>query len=430
VTAVAHTTEEKPNAALERLKSEAGGLLSALSDRAMSSMSGKVGDLTGRLTDFAEGGGGPGLKAAITGVRGMAEGKSPARSMMGAAFSGVKEKVSGMFGRGKGKDRGKKKLKLTNIVESIDVGVPLRLAYDQWNQFSDFPTFMKKVDSAERTKEAEKLNWKAQVFWSHRSWESTIVDQRPDERIIWHSKGQKGHVDGAVTFHELAPHLTRIVVVLEYHPQGMFERTGNIWRAQGRRVRLELKHFARHAMINSVLKADEIEGWRGVIEDSEVVLDHEEALEQERDREQAEGPDEGEDSRAGEDTARGPADEAESAGDEDAEEPDEAPQAQADEAESADDEEPDEADSAHEAEKDTARARRGRRRPAAKAAHDGDEAAQAPAAKGDDTEADDRADGDRRRRMVPAQASRSHRRPGADQPQRRTPSAARGENRK
>jgi hypothetical protein len=411
VTAVAHTTEEKPNAALERLKSEAGGLLSALSDRAMSSMSGKVGDLTGRLTDFAEGGGGPGLKAAITGVRGMAEGKSPARSMMGAAFSGIKGKVSGMFGRGKGKDRGKKKLKLTNIVESIDVGVPLRLAYDQWNQFSDFPTFMKKVDSAERTKEAEKLNWKAQVFWSHRSWESTIVDQRPDERIIWHSKGQKGHVDGAVTFHELAPHLTRIVVVLEYHPQGMFERTGNIWRAQGRRVRLELKHFARHAMINSVLKADEIEGWRGVIEDSEVVLDHEEALEQERDREQAEGPDEGEDSRAGEDTARGPADEAESAGDEDAEEPDEA-------------------DSAHEAEKDTARTRRGRRRPAAKAAHDGDEAAQAPAAKGDDTEADDRADGDRRRRMVPAQASRSHRRPDAEQPQRRTPSATRGGNRK
>ena len=223
--------------------------------------------------------------------------------MMGAAFSGVKEKVSGAFGGGKGKDRGKKKLKLTNIVESIDVGVPLRLAYDQWNEFNEFSTFMKKVDNAERTKEATKLNWKAQVFWSHRSWESTIVDQRPDERIIWHSKGQKGHVDGAITFRELRPKLTRIVVVLEYHPQGLFERTGNLWRAQGRRVRLELKHFARHAMITSVLKADEIEGWRGVIEDSEVVLDHEQALEQEK-REQDEGSGEGEDSQAGEDGAQ------------------------------------------------------------------------------------------------------------------------------
>lgn len=375
---MANTTKESPNGPLERLKTEAGGLFGALTDRAMSSVHGKVGDLTGRLTDFAEGSGNPGLKAAATGARDMAEGKSPARSMMGAAFSGVKEKVSGMFGGGKGKDRGKKKLKLTNIVESIDVGVPLRLAYDQWNQFSDFPTFMKKVESAERDKEATKLSWKAQVFWSHRTWESTIVDQRPDERIIWHSKGQKGYVDGAITFHELAPHLTRIVVVLEYHPQGMFERTGNIWRAQGRRVRLELKHFARHAMINSLLKADDIEGWRGVIEDSEVVLDHEKALEQEKDREQGEGPDEGEDSRAGEDAAQAPAADA---GDADADDADDAGDAEADDAEA-------------------------------------------------DAGADDRTDGDRRRRMVPAQASGGHRPLGADQPQRRTPSAARGGNRK
>ncbi len=70
----------------------------------------------------------------------------------------------------------------------------------------------------------------------------------PDDRIIWRSKGQKGHVDGAVTFHELAPNLTRILLVLEYHPQGLFERTGNLWRAQGRRARLELKHFRRHMM--------------------------------------------------------------------------------------------------------------------------------------------------------------------------------------
>ena len=73
---MANTTKERPNGPLDRLKSEAGGLLSALSDRAMSSVHEKVGDLTGRLTDFAEGGGGPGLKAAITGARSMAEGKS------------------------------------------------------------------------------------------------------------------------------------------------------------------------------------------------------------------------------------------------------------------------------------------------------------------------------------------------------------------
>jgi hypothetical protein len=132
---------------------------------------------------------------------------------------------------------------------------------------------MKKVENVEQPEEV-KLSWKAQVFWSHRTWEATIQEQVPDDKIIWRSKGEKGHVDGAVTFHELAPSLTRVLLVLEYHPQGLFERTGNIWRAQGRRARLELKHFQRHLMSEVLLHPDDVEGWRGVIKEGEVVEDH------------------------------------------------------------------------------------------------------------------------------------------------------------
>jgi uncharacterized membrane protein len=265
---------------MARLKAEAGGLMDAFADRAVNSVRDRVENATGRLADYVEGDRGPGLIAAVTGARGMAEGKGPFRSMLGATFAGAREKVAGIFRKGKGKSGGRQKLKVVNIVESIDVGVPVRLAYNQWTQFRDFPTFMKKVENVEQADE-QKLNWKAQVFWSHRTWEATIIEQRPDELILWRSKGEKGHVDGAVTFHALTPTLTRVVLVLEYHPQGMFERTGNIWRAQGRRVRLELKHFERHVMAHAVLNADDIEGWRGVIEDGEVVKDHETALETE-----------------------------------------------------------------------------------------------------------------------------------------------------
>jgi len=139
---------------------------------------------------------------------------------------------------------------------------------------------MKKVESVDQPEDGN-TNWKAHVFWSHRTWEATVIEQHPDERIIWRSKGPKGHVDGAVTFHELGPSLTRIVLVMEYHPQGMFERTGNLWRAQGRRARLELKHFERHVMAHAVLNQEDIEGWRGTIEDGEVVKDHETALQEE-----------------------------------------------------------------------------------------------------------------------------------------------------
>ena len=265
---------------MDRLKDEARGLAGVLGERAMSSVLNKVEGTTGRLTEYVEGGAGPGLMAAVRGTKDLAEGKGPVRSMLGAGFKGITEKVRGLFGKG-GKG-GKAKLKVTNIVESIDVGVPIDLAYNQWTQFSDFSTFMKKVENVDQDQnEPEKLHWKAQVFWSHREWDADVIEQIPEERIIWKSKGQKGHVDGAVTFHKLGPNLTRILLVLEYHPQGLFERSGNLWRAQGRRARLELKHFRRHVMTNAILHPEEIEGWRGVIEDGEVVQDHEEALAEE-----------------------------------------------------------------------------------------------------------------------------------------------------
>lgn len=282
-------TENKPNGPMDRLKNEASSLVGTLADRATSSLLGKVEGATGRLTDYVEGGG-PGLMAAVTGAKSLAEGKSPARSALSAGFAGIKEKVSGLFGGKKGGTGGRQKLKVTSIAETIDVGVPRQVAYNQWTQFREFPTFTKKVENVDQ-EEDQKLHWKAQIFWSHREWDANILKQVPDECIVWRSKGAKGHVDGAVTFHEVTQDLTRILLVLEYHPQGLFERTGNIWRAQGRRARLELKHYRRHIMSNVLLNPDDVEGWRGVIEDGEVVKDHETALEEEQ-RDRGEEPDE------------------------------------------------------------------------------------------------------------------------------------------
>jgi hypothetical protein len=174
---------------------------------------------------------------------------------------------------------------MTVISERQDVGLPLRTTYDLWTQFADFPTFMKKVESVEQADDT-KTNWKAQVWWSHRTWEATIVEQVPDSHIVWRSKAPKGHVDGAVTFTELGPNLTHVGLILEYHPQGLFERTGNLWRAQGRRARLEFQHFRRHAMSHVLIRQEEVEGWRGEIRDSEVVVSHEDALREEQEAEQ------------------------------------------------------------------------------------------------------------------------------------------------
>ena len=241
-------------------------LAGTFTDRAVSSVSDRLGGATDRLTDFAENGGGKGLLEAVTGLEDVSK---PVKSMVKKGFGDMGDKVKSLFG-GKGKGKGGKKIKLTNIVEHIDVGAPVDLVYRQWTQFAEFPKYMKKLEHVEQVSD-EKLQWKAQIFLSHRSWESTITEQVPNDRIIWRSKGNKGYIDGAITFHELAPNLTRVLVVLEYHPQGLFERTGNIWRAQGRRIRLELKHFQRQLMTDALLHPDDIEGWPGEIRDGEVV---------------------------------------------------------------------------------------------------------------------------------------------------------------
>ncbi|WP_269856953.1 SRPBCC family protein [Streptomyces sp. RPT161] len=268
----------------DRLLEEAQNLITAAGERALTGVAGKIGDATERLTDYANNGG-TGLTALLTGGRSLTEGKSMVTSLLNAGMTQVKEKVKDVVGgHDGGGDKGKK-IKVTNIVESIDVGVPVSLAYNQWTQFEDFPTFMKKVESVKQQSETE-LDWKAQVFFSHRKWKARVIEQVPDERIIWESEAEKGHVDGAVTFHELTPDLTKIVMVLQYHPQGFFERTGNIWRAQGRRARLELKHFQRHVMTEAILNPDDIHGWRGEVLDGEVVRSDEEVREEEEGREE------------------------------------------------------------------------------------------------------------------------------------------------
>jgi uncharacterized membrane protein len=259
---------------LNKLGEQLQDLASAMADRGVSMVTERLDGLTDKISSSSSGVAGKTLKNVAEGVSApKAALKAGVESVKDSGLKGVssiKDKVSDVVGGDKDNEKGKnKRLKFTNIVEELDLPVPRAVAYQAWTQFEEFPSFMKKVENVEQ-QEDQTVEWKAQIFWSHRSWTAEIVDQVPNERIVWRSKGEKGHVDGAVTFHELTPDLTRMLVNLEYYPQGLFERTGNLWRAQGRRVRLELKHFRRYLTSEVLLRQDEVEGWPGEIHDGEV----------------------------------------------------------------------------------------------------------------------------------------------------------------
>ncbi|WP_309060593.1 SRPBCC family protein [Streptomyces sp.] len=299
--------------AADRLKAELQDYLAAQATRLLTGVGRKLGETTAKLNDIAEGNS-PGLaKLAADGGRKIAEGKSPLRTAVELGASRAKDNVKGALknlGGGKGGRKRSAGKKPTVIIEHIDVGVPLRTAYDQWTQYQDFSTFAKGVKSADRSDDTTS-DWQLKVFWSNRSWKARTTEQVPDDRIAWSSEGAKGTTKGVVSFHRLADNLTRVLLVIEYYPTGLFEKTGNIWRAQGRRARLDLKNFARFI----TLKGEVEEGWRGEIRDGEVVRSHEDALAEEEDEgtapeEKSEEDTSDADEEAEEDTGEEPAEDA------------------------------------------------------------------------------------------------------------------------
>ncbi|GLW15622.1 hypothetical protein Stsp01_23650 [Streptomyces sp. NBRC 13847] len=267
--------------AAEELKEEFQKYLQARAQHAVTNLGHRLGAGVARLGEPGQGAGSL-VSSLAKGGKALGEGSSPAQAALTAGASHLKDtvkgklkdKVKGLFG--KGRKGGGGKSKSVTIVEDIDVGVPVREAYDQWTQFQEFSTFAKGVISVEKADDTTS-NWKVKVAKSTRSWRANVTEQVPDERITWTTEGAKGTVKGVVTFHPLTEDLTRVLLVLEYFPKGLFEKTGNIWRAQGRRARLDLKLYRKFLM----MRGEATDGWRGEIRDGEVVVEHADAVEEE-----------------------------------------------------------------------------------------------------------------------------------------------------
>jgi uncharacterized membrane protein len=146
------------------------------------------------------------------------------------------------------------------IEESIEVGVPLSTAYDQWTQFEQFPMFMEGVDEV-RQLDDTRLHWKASFGGSQHEWDAEITEQRPDERIAWTNVDGKENA-GVVTFHRIDEDTTRIMVQLDFVPEGIKERLGEALDVPDRSVRKDLERFKQ--MIEN--RGEATGAWRGEVD--------------------------------------------------------------------------------------------------------------------------------------------------------------------
>ena len=151
---------------------------------------------------------------------------------------------------------------MSTIEKSIDVHVPVQVAYNQWTQFEEFPRFMEGIEEVKQLDE-KRLHWRANIGGKEKQWDATITEQAPDQRIAWRNTTGSTNA-GVVTFHFINDNTTRIMLQLEYEPEGVVENAGDIVGVVSRRVQGDLQRFKEFIEA----RGTETGAWRGKIKQS------------------------------------------------------------------------------------------------------------------------------------------------------------------
>ena len=150
---------------------------------------------------------------------------------------------------------------MAQAIETIDVEVPVRTAYDQWTQFEEFPKFLDEVESITQTTPTLTV-WKVKVGPVEKTFEAEITEQHPDERVAWTSTGGETEHAGAVTFHKLTDTTTRVTVQIDWEPEGLLEKAGALIGVGKHAVKKDLENFKKFIEA----KGTETGAWRGDVE--------------------------------------------------------------------------------------------------------------------------------------------------------------------
>jgi uncharacterized membrane protein len=149
---------------------------------------------------------------------------------------------------------------MATIEQSVEVNVPVRTAYNQWTQFETFPAFMEGVKEV-RQLDDTRLHWVVEHNGRRHEFDAEITEQQPDERVAWRTTDGKSHA-GVATFHRLDDHHSKLMVQIDWAPEGMLEEFGAALGSDDRRVKEDLQRFKE--MIES--RAGETGAWRGSVD--------------------------------------------------------------------------------------------------------------------------------------------------------------------
>jgi len=140
--------------------------------------------------------------------------------------------------RGQGWGKGRR----LPIQLSVDVAVPRSFAYEEWTKFEKLGDFLHRVESVEE-KSDNKLVWRENIWGRRREWRAEITSKQRNQSIAW----KDDHGKGVLSFHSLAPRLTRIELNYDWMPHGVVEKLASGLQFHKRAAKTDLQRFKAYA---------------------------------------------------------------------------------------------------------------------------------------------------------------------------------------
>jgi uncharacterized membrane protein len=125
---------------------------------------------------------------------------------------------------------------------SIDVAVPIHVAWEEWRSCGWLPEGVHRIEDVERDGDAL-LGRTAGPRGV--DWEAEIQDEREDESFAWLSQAGTD-VAGLATFHQLSERLTRIELDLDVVPTNPSQAMMLTLHLAHRRAEADLRRFKAH----------------------------------------------------------------------------------------------------------------------------------------------------------------------------------------
>jgi uncharacterized membrane protein len=105
------------------------------------------------------------------------------------------------------------------------------------------------------------LRWVAQIAGQRREWDAKITEQTPDQRIAWTNIDGPTN-SGVVTFHRIDDAKSKVMLQMEYEPEGAVETAGDVLGIVKSRIKGDLVRFKE--FIEN--RGSETGAWRGDVE--------------------------------------------------------------------------------------------------------------------------------------------------------------------